>query len=208
MTEDKSLFYYGWLYHKLFDREFAEAREIVVNLVPEKASVLDIACGTGQLSFALREKKNCRVVGIDISLRMLRFAEKSNPNDGVKFVHADATNLADLADDSFDFAIILLLMHEVPEEKQSLVLKEASRVAHKIIIMDAKVPLPKNAHGRAIRFVEATFGRDHNGNFKSFLKNDGINGVLKRSKLPLVVETQLVFWHKCRELIMVARQRL
>ena len=84
MQKDKSLFYYGSIYNKLFDPELAEARQTAVDLVADGSCVLDIACGTGQLCFALRQKKHCRVVGIDISSRMLRFAEKSNLYDDVK----------------------------------------------------------------------------------------------------------------------------
>lgn len=102
MLKDKSLFFYGWGYHKLFDKQNLKAREIIVDLIPEGSSVLDLACGTGELCFLLREKKNCKVMGIDISLRMLRFAKKSNPYEDVKFMHGDATDLADFKDSSFD----------------------------------------------------------------------------------------------------------
>jgi ubiquinone/menaquinone biosynthesis C-methylase UbiE len=205
MPEDKSPFYYGWMYNKLFDSGLSGARELTIELVPDGSSVLDVACGTGKLCFALRRKKNCRVVGIDISIRMLRFAEKSNTYDDVKFVHADATNLADFADDSFHYITMLVLMHELTEENQNRVLGEAVRVAHKIIIMDSKAPLPRNTFGLGIRFVEATFGHGHNRNFKTFLKNGGINGVLQRSTSPLRVESQSIFRSECREIMLVSK---
>jgi ubiquinone/menaquinone biosynthesis C-methylase UbiE len=204
LIKDKSLFYYGWFYHKLFDRELASAREVVVDLVIEGSSVLDIACGTGQLCFALKEKKNCRVVGIDLSLRQLRFAEKSNSNDEITFIHMDATNLIGIEDNSFDYATMLFLMHELTREQQVRVLMEVSRVADKIIIIDSVVPLPKNFSGRGIRFVEATFGRDHNRSFKSFLANGGINGILEHSDLPLTVLNRSVFWRHCREAVLLS----
>lgn len=49
MPMDKSLYYYGAIYHRLFDPQLSEARQIVVDLIPEGSSVLDIACGTGLL---------------------------------------------------------------------------------------------------------------------------------------------------------------
>ena len=124
LINDKSLFYYGWLYHKLFDRELGEAREVAVDFVTEGSSVLDIACGTGQLCFELKAKKNCRVVGIDLSLRQLRFAEKSNSNGEITFLHMDAANLVGIEDHSFDYATILLLMHELNREQQARVLMD------------------------------------------------------------------------------------
>jgi ubiquinone/menaquinone biosynthesis C-methylase UbiE len=203
-TEDKSLFYYGWFYHKLFDRELTAAREIAVDLVLEGSSVLDIACGTGQLCFALKARKNCRVVGIDLSLRQLRFAEKSNSNGEVTFLHMDATNLVGIDDHSFDYAAVLFLMHELTREQQARVLTEASRVADKIVIIDSVVPLPKNLGGRLIRFVEATFGRDHNRNFKDFLANNGIHGILEYVGLPMTEMNRSVFWRDCREAVLIS----
>lgn len=199
LINDKSLFYYGWFYHKFFDHELAEASEVAVDLIAEGSSVLDIACGTGQLCFALKAKKNCRVVGIDLSLRQLQFAKKANSNDEVTFIHMDATNLVSIEDHSFDYATVLFLMHELTREQQVRVLSEASRVAGNIIIIDSVVPLPKNFGGRLIRFVEATFGRDHNRNFKSFLANGGINGILESAGLSLTAVNRSVFWRNCRE---------
>jgi cyclopropane fatty-acyl-phospholipid synthase-like methyltransferase len=55
MPMDKSLFFYGPIYHRLFDPQLAEARQVAVDLVAGGSSVLDIGCGTGLLCFALRE---------------------------------------------------------------------------------------------------------------------------------------------------------
>ncbi len=42
--------------------------------------VLDLACGTGDFAIETIKQKNCRVVGVDIALRMLKFARpKINP---------------------------------------------------------------------------------------------------------------------------------
>jgi len=203
---DKSLFFYGGIYHKLLDPHQAEAREVITGLIPEGSSVLDIACGTGQLCFALRAQKLCRVVGIDLSLRMLQFAEKSNHYDNVKFVHQDATDLPDFGDRTFDYAIVLLLMHELPRERQLRILSEALRIADKTIIVDASVPLPKNPSGLGVRFVEATFGRDHHGYFRNFLATGGIMGLLENSGLPFTIAHRSVFWRNCREVLMVSRR--
>jgi ubiquinone/menaquinone biosynthesis C-methylase UbiE len=207
MAVDKSLFFYGPIYHRLFDPQLAEARQVAVDIIAEGSSVLDIGCGTGLLCFALKQQKNCRVVGLDLSLRMLEFARKSKPAQGVTFVHGDATDLSAYADRSFDCATLLMLIHELPKSQQILVLKEALRVAGRVIIIDAVSPLPKNSGGRGIRLVEATFGRDHNPNFKAFLGAGGIGGVLKESGLPISLEHRSVFWRDCREVFVVSSPR-
>ena len=204
MPADKSLAFYGSVYHRLFDPQLAEARQVTVDLIPAGSSVLDIGCGTGMLCFALKAQKNCRVVGLDLSLRMLEFARKSNPFPEMTFVHGDATDLGAYPDRSFDYAALLMLVHELPRTQQVRVLEEALRVAARGIIIDAVAPLPKNAGGIGIRVVEATFGHDHNPNFKAFLKGAGIGGLIRDSGLFVNLEHRSVFWRRCREVVVVS----
>lgn len=203
MPEDKSLFFYGALYHRIFDPPLAEARRLTVDLIPEGASVLDIGCGTGLLCLALREQKRCHVVGIDLSMRQLEFARKSNPFPDVAFAHEDATDLSAYGDNAFDYATMLMMIHELNKSQQALVLKEALRVARKAILVDSVVPLPKNARGIAIRIVESTFGHDHYQNFKNFLAAGGLRGTLKESGLPIIIKHSSVSWRDCREVVVV-----
>lgn len=102
MPVDKSLFYYGPVYHRLLDLPLAEAREVIVGLIKEGSSVLAMACGTGQLCFALRDQKHCHVVSLDLSLRMLEFARNASPFQDVTFVHEDAIDLRAFENNSFD----------------------------------------------------------------------------------------------------------
>lgn len=204
MPEDKSLFFYGGLFHWLFDRPLAEGRQVVTDLIPEGSSVLDIGSGTGLLCGALAAK-NCRVIGLDLSLRMLRYAQKHNRYNDVRFVHGDATDLSDFPDHSFEYATLLFVLHELPRQTQVRVLREAVRVASTLVMVDAKVPLPKNAGARGIRLVESTFGRDHYPNFKAFLAGGGIMGALEAAALPATVSHRSVFWRDCREVVVASR---
>lgn len=203
MAADKSLFFYGSIYHRLFDPQLAEARQVAVDLVAEGSSVLDVGCGTGVLGLALVKQKKCRVIGLDLSQRMLAFARTSHPDPDLTFVHGDATDLSVFADHSFDYATLLMLVHELPASQQLLVLKEALRAAKLAIVIDAAVPLPRNPEGLGIRFVEATFGHDHNPNFRVFLRAGGIGGMLERSGLPVSVEHRALFLRDCREVVVV-----
>jgi ubiquinone/menaquinone biosynthesis C-methylase UbiE len=185
----------------------AEARQVAADLITEGSSVLDIGCGTGLLCFMLKEKKNCRVVGLDLSLRMLEFARKANPYQDVTLVHEDATDLGAFRGGCFDYATMLMLMHELSRPQQVCVIKEALRVARRAIIIDSVSPLSKNVGGIGIRIVEGTFGRDHNRNFKAFLAAGGIADILKESALPITVEHRSVFWHNCREVVLARRHQ-
>ena len=206
MPEDKSLFFYGPIYHRLIDPPLAESRRVVADLIPEGSSVLDIGCGTGTLTALLRTQKKCRVVGIDLSLRMLEFAREMNPYPDVTFLHKDATDLSEFADESFDYSVILLLVHELTRVNQLAVLKEALRVSRRVIIVDAVSPLPKNFGGVEIQVVEATIGHNHYGNFTAYLAAGGIDSILKASDSPIRVEHCSVFLHYCREVVMITKE--
>ena len=132
---------------------------------------------------------------------------RQKDNSPPSFVHEDATELGAFGDQSFDYAAMLMVMHELPRLQQVRVLKEALRVARRGIIIDSVAPLPKNVGGIGICIVEETFGRDHNPNFKAFLAAGGIRGMLQESGMPISVEYSSVFWRNCREVVVVSSQQ-
>jgi SAM-dependent methyltransferase len=204
MPADKSLFFYGSLYHRLLDPPLAEARRVAVDLVADGSSVLDLGCGTGELCLDLLEKKHCRVVGVDLSLRMLDFARKAARSAEIAFLHLDALDLVGIADHAFDVATILLLVHELPLEQRVRVLGEARRVARAVLIIDAAAPLPWNGGALGIRAVEYTFGHAHYRHFRDFLARGGIDGLLAECGCAGAVVRRELFWRDCREAVVVA----
>ncbi|MBN1830687.1 MAG: class I SAM-dependent methyltransferase [Deltaproteobacteria bacterium] len=206
MPQDKSHFHYGTFYYKVIDGKQGEARHIILDLTPEKSSVLDIGCGTGALCYALCEKKQCRVLGLDLSFKMIEFAQKHFAHPNASYVHGDATDLSDYGDFSFDFAVMMLFIHELEEEQQQKVLEEALRVAKKVIICDAASPLPNNKNSFLIWFAETVFGYDHKHHFKRFIAEAGIEGLLSKIGLSYQIEYSSLFWNKCRQVVVVSRQ--
>lgn len=83
------------------------SNELARVLSDPKAVVLDVACGTGDLSIELRSAGRARVVGTDFCRPMLAIAdEKSRGSSlGIPFVEGDGLNLS-FDDDSFDAATI------------------------------------------------------------------------------------------------------
>ncbi|MBM3789346.1 MAG: class I SAM-dependent methyltransferase [Acidobacteria bacterium] len=200
---DTSRFMHGAIYHALYDRPLAEARGLVVDMIPEGSSVLDIACGTGELCFEPAARKKCGVVGIDLSRRMIDFARRRNPNDNVRFLHRDGADLTGFEPGVFDYATVLFLVHEVPREKQVAILNEALRVARRVALVDSEVPLPWNLHGIALRLVETTGGLHHYLSFADYLATGGIKGILADARLGASVSHRAIFWHGCRELVVL-----
>ena len=206
MPQDKSHFHYGAFYYRVIDSRQEEARQIILNLIPEKSSVLDIACGTGILCHSLCDKKQCRVIGLDLSLKMIEFAQKHFIHPDVTYVHADATNLSNYGDCSFDFAVMMLFIHELEVEQQKKSLEEALRVARKVIICDAASPLPRNTNSFLIWFAETFFGYEHKHHFKRFLAEAGIEGLLAKTGLSVQIEYSSLFWNDCRQIVVVSKQ--
>ena len=98
-------------------------RKIAPGLAPD-ARVLDVGCGTGDLSIAIFEKTAARVVGLDFCRPMLDLAKQKSSQlpfiegDGLRLPFADATfdaltagfvvrNLADVEDGLREFRRVL-----------------------------------------------------------------------------------------------------
>jgi SAM-dependent methyltransferase len=206
LVADASRFTHGGVYHALYDRPLAAARRVVVDLVPKGSTVLDVACGTGELVFALATQKNCQVVGVDLSRKMITFASKRNQCTDVRFFHRDGTDLTGLKPGKFDYATILFLLHEVPRAKRVKLLNEALRIAQQVVVVDSRVPLPRNLHGIALRLVEASGGPQHYRPFADYLGTGGIEGILADPHVRASVVQRSVFWHGCREMVLLAGQ--
>jgi len=83
------------------------AKKFLVTLSNNEARVLDVACGTGDLSLTLFECGRARIVGIDFCRPMLAIAaSKANKSDAIiPFVEGDALDLP-FGDCSFEAATI------------------------------------------------------------------------------------------------------
>jgi demethylmenaquinone methyltransferase/2-methoxy-6-polyprenyl-1,4-benzoquinol methylase len=83
------------------------AKTLFSVLADPEAQVLDVACGTGDLSFTLRENGQARIIGIDFCRPMLDVAASKAMRSGslVPFVEGDALALP-FADCSFEATTI------------------------------------------------------------------------------------------------------
>ena len=100
--------------------------------IQESMNILEIGCGTGYTACNVAEKYSCKVVGIDLSDKMINRAQervqKRNLQDQVEFRVADATKLP-FEDSSFDIVFLESVVNiiGVPDVIQN-VFKEISRV--------------------------------------------------------------------------------
>ena len=136
---------YGWDlaavdYESLWQAQLAEAQDALLELASPAAGerVLDIACGTGLVSFGAARAvgPNGHVLGIDLSDRMINAAERRARDLKISnciFSRMDAETLA-LPDASIDVALCALGLMYMPDPEQALremyrVLRPGGRVS-------------------------------------------------------------------------------
>ncbi|QQS46922.1 MAG: class I SAM-dependent methyltransferase [Acidobacteriota bacterium] len=96
---------FAWFYNKYWGGEFSRPALAILNIIllphlSERARILDLCCGTGQITAGLAAK-GYHLTGLDGSAVMLEFARQNAP--GVEFIQGDARSFH--LDDKFDAVI-------------------------------------------------------------------------------------------------------
>jgi len=96
----------------------------------------------------------------------------------VSFVVGDAAGaIGGQPDGSFDVATVVLVLHEMPSGARAGVLREATRVARRVLCVDFRVPLPRSLTGFLFRGLEVAAGLEHFRAFRDFNARGGTKGV-------------------------------
>ena len=182
----RSRFYDGRPYAATLDRLLGRLHQLVADTVQPARRVLDVGCGTGDLVWRLAPGAK-EVVGIELSPAMVDYANedlsgRSLPH--VSFVLGDVTKaFADLPDDHFDVATMVLVLHEMPTEAQLPVLSEVARLARQVLCVDFRAPMPWNGAGIRNRFFEIAAGVEHYRAFRAFQRVGGTPGAAREAGL-------------------------
>ena len=164
--------------YDVFELILSDVRnQITKEINPINKSVLDVATGTGSLAIDLSKSAE-KVIGIDLSSKMLDVAEKKRKNDNLSFLLMDASNMK-FNDEEFDLVTISLGLHDMPLDIRTLVLKEVKRVLKrdgKLYILE--YDLPQNPLGavssRLINTFESKYYLDFiNSDFYNYLNTFG-----------------------------------
>ena len=134
---------------------------------------------------------------------MIEFAKKHNPYDDIEFIHRDATNLVDFQDNSFEYVIASLIIHEMFAEAQQQMVKEAWRVGRKNLFVDLNAPLAWNFIGIMKRFFELAFGFEHFPQFIEYLSSGGIIGILEVAHLDKKIVHQELFSQNTNQIVVI-----
>lgn len=157
--------------------------------------ILDVGVGTG-ISLELFPK-DCTVVGIDLSEKMLRRARDKVSEGGlshIELMEMDAMNL-DFPDDSFDRVFISHVVSVVPDPFR--VMSEVRRVCRKggqvVVVNHFKSPSRVGAAvGKAVNPVSKMIGWRSDLTMEDFIAGSGLR-VVKQYKLRKVDFWNIVF---------------
>ncbi|PIF06179.1 MAG: hypothetical protein CSA36_02965 [Draconibacterium sp.] len=177
----------GIFYSAVVDPLLATLREKVAQAIPPGQKIIDIACGTGSQAFQLAEK-SAMVTGIDLSKSMISYAEKKAVKQqihNVIFSVNDARNLETIENQSFDYGLMSMALHQFDPLTYPIILAELKRIAVRLLFVDYNVPLPFNFTGIGSRVAEFLAGRSHFRNFRKYYNLGGLPAILPKNEISI-----------------------
>jgi SAM-dependent methyltransferase len=172
-------------YKTAIDPLLRSLRRCTGNMIQEHSSVLDIACGTGNLLVTLSAKCS-EAVGIDLSELMIASANRTKDRKRlttIDFQTADAADLSRFGEKRFDYAVLSMALHQFPGEIRTAILGEAAKTAKNLILADYTVPRPGNLFGLMSLAIEFLAGIEHYQSYLSYYLNGGIEYILEEGGL-------------------------
>lgn len=102
------------------------------NWLKGSVKALDIGCGTGIVSWQLKKHFNLKLIGCDVE-KYLRV--------DINFVLMERPNRLPFKNNSFEMVFFNDVLHHTTKDNQEKLLKEALRVAQKVVIFEDKPTL-------------------------------------------------------------------
>jgi len=172
------------IYDRIFEPLNSGLRALGVKMFPpyEGMTVLDVGCGTG-IHLERYQKAGCDVYGIDLSPAMLEVARKRLGKDA-NIQMGDASKMP-YPDKEFDLIIMSTVLHQMPRNVRSAVINETKRVLKengRILLIDFHPgpiqPLKGWLYKSIITLAEVSAGREHFKNYRDFMANKGLPGLI------------------------------
>ncbi len=178
-----------FFYRRFIDPLLRPLRRTLAGMIPEGASVLEAACGTGEQSLILARRAG-RVLGFDYNRTIVECAQGrvSGLSENLSFQEADARNLPFIADKEFDYATITLALHEMNPANRIPVLRELTRTAGQLLVADYATPIPPTFGGWFTRMIEKMAGKEHYAGYCDYQAAGGLETIIGDSGLEILNE--------------------
>ena len=124
-------------WRKLVSRKLADI------LQNENSLILDVACGTGDLSVELQQSGKAKVIGTDFCRPMLAVAAEKNPKNSltIPYLEGDGMNLS-FADNTFDAVTIAFGLRNFSNWHEGLIeLQRILKVGGKLAVLEFSTPI-------------------------------------------------------------------
>ncbi len=190
ISENKDHWYDGLFYDYFIAPNQDNAFRLSKNLITKDSSVIDVGCGTGRLAFQLKDICS-RVDGVDLSLRNINVANKKlskTKSVNIQFHHSDAGKFLKDNSNKFDYAVMSYVIHEMDESIRLNILNTLAAHVNKIILVDYLAPKPEGFRKQLNEVVEFLAGSDHYKNYKTYIKNGGINFLAAQGGFNIIKE--------------------
>jgi len=189
---DNISWYDGWFYANIIDRLSGKPfSKVIKSMINPNDSVIDIGCGTGSLVLNIADHCD-RVIGLDISPKMIRYANKAkkkSPHSRVEFRLIDRNaDLSAIFDQPFDCAIAKMVLHETRPEIRNRLIENIKKISGYAILTDWIYPQPGGIPGIMTKMIEYTAGKEHYRNFLNWCSLGGLDGFLETHRFKIVAE--------------------
>jgi len=163
--------------------------KIIQDLNPEK--IIYFCCGTGNQLKYLKKQGFNNLLGIDIDEGMVKQSNKGKYKANCEIKDASDTKYDD---NSFDFIMVSLAIHEKNEEIQQKIIKEMYRIVKpggNILIVDYIYNNNTFKFAKlGVHIIERIAGKEHYSNFKNFIRIGGLDKLVKKN---IILEKKIWF---------------
>jgi len=175
------------VYDQLIEPMQSGVRRIALDMVPPQPEwqVLDVGCGTGT-GMAPYVEAGCTVIGVDTSAAML---DKATARLGDRAeLHLTGGDILPFDAGRFDLVTTSMVLHEVPTDARTAILREMARVAKsgsRLLFIDFRFGSLRGWKGPALHALSWVIERfsGHYTEYRSFKVSGGIPGVVDEAGL-------------------------
>lgn len=182
---------------------YKESLDCFLAQLDDQATVLDVACGPGNIShFLLKQKPDLKILGIDLAPNMIDLARANNPS--ARFLVYDATQI-DYLDSRFDAVIVGFLFPYLSMEQVELFLFKSYELLNEngIIYLSTMEDLYENSRMKASSTGEEILMHYYEADFLiRLLEQIGFQILSKHTQDFAISETETD-----TDLIIIARKR-